>query len=134
MISTDEPKDTLDDDTAAPSPGIHWDTCQKMKEPHDVNQSSFSRQQQNWGKPAPKWRKNFPHQLKEGAYAKLQAQWLLFSQLVNYIEMDNRGMTDLAEARIRTCRRRDMPLEAIQEDLKVSFPGKGILSPSGFGF
>lgn len=56
----------------------------------------------------------------------------------DFIEMDNRGMSNLAEApQSELAERRDMPLEErIQEDLKVSFPGKGILevTPSGFGF
>jgi transcription termination factor Rho len=56
----------------------------------------------------------------------------------DFIEMDNRGMSNLAEApESELAERRDMPLEErIQEDLKVSFPGKGILevTPSGFGF
>ncbi len=57
---------------------------------------------------------------------------------VDFIEMDNRGMTDLAQApESELAERRDMPLEErIQDDLKISFPGKGILevTPSGFGF
>jgi len=54
----------------------------------------------------------------------------------SYIEVDQ--VTDLAEAPVQELlNRRDMPLEErIQEDLKNSFPGKGILeiTPSGFGF
>ena len=89
-------------------------------------------------KPVTKEEEELPSSIEREPMPRPSSTRTISTSNDDFIEMDNRGMTDLAEAPESVlAERRDMPLEErIQEDLKVSFPGKGILevTPSGFGF